>query len=179
MEKCSENNECVTDAILAFDTLYTTNHMKILKLLLPYLEAKHQKKLAIFIKWQELIYTLNFLKQYSASLYSSDFSQKKKLDLNVLLPLLIPYCSESEKNILSQFSGIQNMMHMMEEMQQYMPVIQQLMSSMSGGNTDINGLFGNIESNDTSSAGNVMDILKNMMSEEQLNMFSMFMNNDL
>ena len=35
MEKCSENIEENTEAILAFDTLYTTNHMKILKLLLP------------------------------------------------------------------------------------------------------------------------------------------------
>ena len=106
MEKYSEtkDKEDMTEAILAFDTLYTTNHMKILKLLLPYLEQDHQKKLAIFIKWQELIFTLNFFKQYSASLYSPDFKQRKKLDLNTLLPLLMPYCSETEKNIISQFS---------------------------------------------------------------------------
>lgn len=179
MEKCSDNNECVTDAILAFDTLYTTNHMKILKLLLPYLEMEHQKKIAVFIKWQELIFTLNFLNQYSASLYSFDFSQKKKLDLNILLPLLTPYCNESEKSILSQFSGLQNMMNMMGEIQQYMPMIQQLMSSMSDGNFDISGLFSG-ESNDTSnksgSVNAMMDMLKNMMSEEQQAMFSMFMN---
>ena len=99
MEKCSENKEDMAEAILAFDTLYTTNHMKILKLLLPYLEPEHQKKLAIFIKWQELMFTLNFFKQYSASLYSSDFKKRKKLELNTLLPLLTPYCSESEKTI--------------------------------------------------------------------------------
>lgn len=168
MEKCSENSECVTDAILAFDTLYTTNHMKILKLLLPYLETEHQKKLAVFIKWQELMYTLKFFKQYSASLYSSDFKKKKNLDLSVLLPLLTPYCNESEKAILSQFSEMQNIMHMMEEMQQYMPVIQQLMSSMSGENNDTGGMFG-------SGDNNMMDMLKNMMSEEQQAMFSMFM----
>ena len=78
MEKCSETTEDMTQAILAFDTLYTTNHMKILKLLLPYLEQEHQKKLAVFIKWQELLFTLNFFKQYSASLYSSDFKRSKK-----------------------------------------------------------------------------------------------------
>lgn len=180
MEKCSDNNECVTDAILAFDTLYTTNHMKILKLLLPYLEGEYQKKLAVFIKWQELIFTLNFFRQYSASLYSFDFTQKKKMDLNLLLPLLTPYCSESEKSILSQFSGLQNMLNMMEEIQQYMPMIQQLMASMSDGNLDISGLFGNGENNtasDTSDSVNpMMDMLKNMMSEEQQAMFSMYMN---
>jgi len=61
MEKCSENIEENVEAILAFDMLYTTNHMKILKLLIPYLESEHQKKLAVFIKWQELMFTLNFL----------------------------------------------------------------------------------------------------------------------
>lgn len=167
MEKCSENKEDATGAILAFDTLYTTNHMKILKLLLPYLEVENQKKLAVFIKWQELLYTLNFFKQYSASLYSPDFKNKKELDLMTLLPLLTPYCSESEKTILSQFSQMQNMMHMMDEMQQYMPMIQQFMSSMSGGN-NIGGMFG-------SGDGNMMDMLRNMMSEEQQAMFSMFM----
>ena len=168
MEKCSENKECVTDAILAFDTLYTTNHMKILKLLLPYLETEHQKKLAVFIKWQELIFTLNFFKKYSVSLYSSDLSKQKKIDLDVLLPILVPYCNESEKNILSYFSGFKNMMNMMEEIQQYMPMIQQFIMSMSGENNDTGQMFG-------SDDNNMMDILKNMMSEEQQAMFSMFM----
>lgn len=172
MEKCSENKECVTDAILAFDTLYTTNHMKILKLLLPYLEMEHQKKLAVFIKWQELIFTLNFFKKYSASLYSSDFTQKKKLDLDNLLPLLTPYCNESEKNILSHFSGLKNMMNMMDEMLQYMPIIQQFMSSMSDKNNDLGQMFG-------SGDNHMMDMLKNMMSEEQQAMFSMFMNDTI
>ena len=172
MEKCSENNECVTDAILAFDTLYTTNHMKILKLLLPYLETDHQKKIAVFIKWQELIFTMNFFKKYSASLYHSDFTRKKNLDLNVLLPLLTPYCSQSEKATLSGFAQMQNMMHMMEEMQQYMPMIQQLMSSMSGDENSLSGMgdFGD---------NNMMEMLKNMMSEEQQAMFSMFMDGNI
>lgn len=182
MEKCSENNECVTDAILAFDTLYTTNHMKILKLILPYLEAEHQKKLAIFIKWQELTFTLNFFKQYSANIYRFDFKQKKSLDLKVLLPLVIPYCNDSEKNLLSQFSKMQDMIQKMDEMQQYMPIIQQFMSSMSDGNFDISGLFGGIKDFDAAqnsgSANAMMDMLKNMMSEEQQAMFSMFMNDN-
>ena len=168
MEKCSENEDDVTKAILAFDTLYTTNHMKILKLLLPYLEPEHQKKLAIFIKWQEFMFTIQFFKQYSASLYSPDFTKKKSLDLNHLLPLLTPYCSESEKSFITQFSKIQGMMKKMEEMQQYMPLIQQFMSSMSGENMDINQLF-------ASKDNNMMDMIKNMMTEEQQSMFSMFM----
>ena len=176
MEKCSENLEENTEAILAFDTLYTTNHMKILKLLIPYLETEHQKKLAVFIKLQELMFTLNFFRQYSASLYSPDFKQGKKMDLNTLIPLLIPYCNEAEKNIISQFSQIQNMMNMMEQMQVYMPMIQQLISSRSGDDTNPDGM----NQNGLDLGGNnLMDMLKNMMSEEQQAMFTMFMDENI
>lgn len=176
MEKCSENLEENTEAILAFDTLYTTNHMKILKLLIPYLETEHQKKLAVFIKLQELMFTLNFFRQYSASLYSPDFRQGKKMDLNTLIPLLIPYCNEAEKNIISQFSQIQNMMNMMEQMQVYMPMIQQLISSMSGDDTNPDSM----NQNGLDLGGNnLMDMLKNMMSEEQQAMFTMFMDENI
>lgn len=169
MEKYSDNEENITEAILAFDTLYTTNHMKILKILIPYLEREHQKKLAIYIKWQELMFTLNFFKQYPTNLYISDLNNKKKWDLNILLPLVTSYCNESEKAIISQFSQLQNMMNMMNDMQQYMPLIQQFMSSMSSGkeNQDNPNDFSN---------GNMMDMFKNMMTEEQQTMFSMFMN---
>ena len=171
MENCSEPKENTTDAILAFDTLYTTNHMKILKLLFPYLEIEHQKKLAVFIKWQELLFTLQFFTHYSANLYSSDFTKKKEPDLKILLPLLTPYCNEAEKNILSQFAQMQSMMHMMEEMQQYMPLIQHFLSSMSG-EPNVGDLL-------HSDNNNMMDLLKNIMSEEQQAMFSMFMGDNL
>ena len=64
------------------------------------------------------------------------------------------------------------MMHMMEEMQQYMPMIQQFMASMSGEENIFGGMgdLGN---------GNMMDMLKNMMSEEQQAMFSMFAEENL
>ncbi len=164
MQKCSDKNEDATNAILAFDTLYTTNHMKILKLLLPYLETEQQKKLAVYIKWQELTFTLQFFRRYSASLYNHEEQEKKQFNFQKLLPLLIPYCNATEKNLLSQFSQIQNMMSMMDNFQEYMPLIQQFMSSMSNEQ----------EANENNN--NIMEMLKSMMSEEQQAMFSMFMN---
>ena len=64
MEKCEENND-ISSAIIAFDTLYTNNHMKIFKMLLPFVDSKYQKLLSIYIKWQELIFTMEFLKHCS------------------------------------------------------------------------------------------------------------------
>ena len=84
---------------------------------------------------------------------------------------MLPYCTESEKKLLSSFHQMTNMMQMMDGIKEYLPMIQQLMSS--GANTgdscdNISG-FGGI---------NMMDMLKNMLSEEQLAMFSMFMDQD-
>ena len=172
MENCSDIKEEKTEAILAFDTLYTTNHLKILKLLIPYLKSDSQKKLAVYIKWQELVFTLDFFKHHSCKRYGPDFRQKEKINIESLIPLLTPYCNESEKNIIVHFSQLQNMMSMLEQMQEYMPLIQQFMSSVTGdGNINPGGM--------DLGENNLPDILKNLMSEEQISLFSSFMNENI
>ena len=167
MEKCDQNED-MSDAILAFDTLYTNNHMKILKMLLPYVDSKHQKLLAMYIKWQEFTFTMEFFKHYSVNLYSADFVNKKPLDISNIISLVIPYCTEKEKQLLLQFSQMQNMMQMMEGIQEYLPLIQQFMASGSENGNPLGGM-GNMDNI------NIMDMMKNMLSEEQMAMFSMFM----
>ena len=70
VEKCTETNDCM-DVISAFDAFTTNNHMKILKMLLPYVDSKHQKTLIMYIKFQELIFTINFFQNYI--LYKKNF----------------------------------------------------------------------------------------------------------
>ena len=70
-----------------------------------------------------------------------------------------------------QFNQMQNMMQMMEGIQEYLPFIQQFMSSDTGNGNPLDGI-GNLNNM------NIMDMLKNMLSEEQLSMFSMFMDNN-
>ena len=63
---------------------------------------------------------------------------------------------------------MQNIMQMMEGIQEYLPFIQQFMSSGTDNGNSLDGIsnFNNM---------NIMDMLKNMLSKEQLSMFSMFM----
>ena len=51
-------NVCENKAVIAFDTLYTQNHIQILKILLPYFDPYGQSHLAVWIKYLELRYTL-------------------------------------------------------------------------------------------------------------------------
>ena len=50
-------NVCENEAVIAFDTLYTQNHIQILKILLPYFDPYGQNHLAVWIKYLELRYT--------------------------------------------------------------------------------------------------------------------------
>ena len=171
MEKCTETNDCL-DVISAFDAFTSNNHMKILKMLLPYVDSKHQKLLIMYIKFQELMFTMNFFQYYSFNLYGPIFSKKKSTDIKDVLPQVIPYCTEKEKQLLNQFSHMQNMMQMMDGIKEYMPIIQQFISSANKEENPLNGM-GNMEN------FNLIDILKNMLSEEQMSMFSMFMNENM
>ena len=40
-------NVCENEAVIAFDTLYTQNHIQILKILLPYFDPYGQNHLAV------------------------------------------------------------------------------------------------------------------------------------
>lgn len=158
MENCRNATEDATEAILAFDTFYTNNHMKILKLLFPYVEYEHQKKLAVYIKWQEFIFTLHFLNHPCLPSAAKGELTKTSMNFTSLYPLLSSYCSPKEQEFLSKISGIMNMRNMMDQVQEYLPLIQGLLSA---------------EGKDRQSSP--IDIMKNFLSEEQLAMFSMFM----
>ena len=55
------------DKILAFDSIYTNNHIQMYKLLLPYFEPEMQKKMAIYIKFMEFQYTLSYFKNHPSA----------------------------------------------------------------------------------------------------------------
>ena len=46
------------DSITAFDTLYTTNHLQMLKILLPYIQRDLQPHIAVYIKLNEFLFSL-------------------------------------------------------------------------------------------------------------------------
>lgn len=102
------------DRIRAFDALFTTNHIQIYKLLLPYLDQSLQRQLAVYIKYLEFQYTADYFKNhpfgYMPREYLSDATQ--------LYHDILPYCSYSERKkaeqLIELFSTIKNAEEMME-----------------------------------------------------------------
>lgn len=65
------------DAVLLFDTLYTTNHIQMLKILLSYFPEYSRNQLALFIKFQEFQYTLEYTRKHTVSLTAQAYETEK------------------------------------------------------------------------------------------------------
>lgn len=46
-------------SITKFDSIYTSNHIQILKILMPFFAPMLQKQIALYIKYMELLFTLS------------------------------------------------------------------------------------------------------------------------
>lgn len=152
------------DYTLVFDHFYTTNHIQILKSLLPFFHTGLFSYLPVFIKYLELQHTLELTKKrmqplnhgiYAASNQSHDLDEIYKAIKKYLTP-------EEEKNI----HQILNMMHTMEnvkEMQKMMEFFQNMSdddSSSSNPFPDLS-MFENIMGNNMNMA-DIMQFFNNI-----------------
>lgn len=136
------------EKIIAFDTLFTTNQIQILKILLSYMEPAHQKHMAVYIKFLELQYTLSFFREYPAS--SPAVPPEETMDATKLCDEILPFCNPSEqemlqnmRNMYQNFQNMQEMMQMVQMMKDMFPegdnsAGQDPMAMFSG----LSGMFG-------------------------------------
>lgn len=121
--------------ITAFDSLFTTNKIQMLKILLPRLIPEQQGGFAIYIKLLELQYTLTFLRRHpgmqlfgNAKRLSANFFQEDNADTMELLDELLPFSGPEErlkiqnmKNMMENFRKMKDMMDMIQMMQELFP----------------------------------------------------------
>ena len=149
-----------SDHVLAFDTLYTNNHIQMLKVLLPHLPRNQKNEFAVFIKYMELQYTITLSKKEKQQINICTATACDTPDITSLISELQPYCTEQERKTFSRMSETFQTLHMFQDIQKY----KDLFSSMS----DSDG-----ESSENTNA-DISQMLKNMLSPEQQAMFDMF-----
>lgn len=146
------------ETITTFDTLLTTNHIQMMKVLLSYLAPEQQNGLAVYIKFSELQYALRLLQNTPRqpiirgyrtilspqSLLDGNFLQGDNSGILELLDELMPFGGPQErarlqsiKNLLTSISQMRQMMDMMEMMKELFP------EGMGSGD---NGNFGDFAS---------------------------------
>lgn len=130
-----------------FDKVTTTNHIQILKTVLPYVDRGSQQYLSVYIKVKELFYTVsffqegNYIENYNSCNKESSFPINSPLlsalpiDIAALLnsdfiSKIKPFCNEEEMSMVNQ---IQTMIQAYEMYKTY--------SSVMGNFSDINNIF--------------------------------------
>lgn len=133
-----------SDKILAFDTLFTTNNIQMLKVIITYLTPSLQKSFAVYIKIMELQYTLSFSQNHpSASL--GILPHEDSSDATKLCDELLPFCDAAQKEKIMQ---MKNMLQTFENMQELMETMQMMKELFpegtgNGGGMDfLSGLTG-------------------------------------
>lgn len=112
------------DAVLAFDLLYTTNHIQMLKAALPYAPRHIQPILAIFIKYMELAFTISCVNHPLLNQEQSTDTQFLDSDtIAKLLSSLEQYLTEDERKKLTTIKDMMKNFEQIKEMQKIMEFI--------------------------------------------------------
>ncbi len=133
------------DPVTAFDALYTSNQMQMLKIILPFMQEKMQRFIAIYIKFSELLIAFRIAGSASAA----SFPARKETDMTGMLKYLSPYLSDSEREMMNQFSSMQENMEQFKQMSAMMQMMNDMGASPESA-------------------------LEGFLSEEQMAMFKMF-----
>ena len=143
------------DNVTAFDMLFTTNQIQIMKMLLPYFDSSMQKYIAVLIKYQELQYTISCFKNHSYPV--RECNDDEKSNFKKILPSLLLYGNDSQKKMIQQFEQMFSFMETYKEITEMM----ELMKEMQGPSaSDENTEEGGMQMPD-------MDMLLSMLSPEQ------------
>ena len=162
--------------VMAFDALYTTNQIQKFKVLLPYIEPSMQKHLAVYIKYMELQYTLQYVQRHSFQIHGCSVSSDDRPDLRSLCRQLSLYSSPEEIRQLDQLQSILQTVETMQEMTQTMSVLQELFPEMSAAPPFGSGsAFSDSDGAESAQTGpSVMDMMMNMLTPKQRAMYEMF-----
>ena len=104
------------DKAAAFDTLFTSNRIQILKILAYYMDPRLLKGLAVYIKMSELQYTLTLFRRHPETSLCIAPSSANEETATELCNDLMPLCDETQKSALRQIIQMMDNIHNFQEM---------------------------------------------------------------
>lgn len=130
-----------TNLISAFDSLYTTNRIQMLKILLTRFPPERQGGFAVYIKLLELQYAFSLLRHPEAApsgsrrLAADPFSGDTT-DTIALLEELLPFSSPGERAKIESMKGLLQNIGKMKEMMEMMEMLKEMFPEGFGGDAD-------------------------------------------
>lgn len=96
------------------DYAIADHHMQMLKAAIPYMKIPEQRSLSIFIKWEELVRTMNFFSENDDGMMSICSLDENHTSPADMLASLKPYANQSEQDLIDILSNILQMRTNME-----------------------------------------------------------------
>ena len=125
------------DKAAAFDTLFTSNRIQILKILAYYMDPRLLKGLAVYIKMSELQYTLTLFRRHPETSLCIAPSSANEETATELCNDLMPLCDETQKSALRQITQMMDNIHNFQEMMEMVQTMQELFPE---GFSDLSGM---------------------------------------
>lgn len=138
------------DKAAAFDTLFTSNRIQILKILAYYMDPRFLKGLAVYIKLSELQYTLALFRRHPETSLGLASSSVNENFAGELCSDLMPLCDEAQKASLQQMTQMMDNIHNFQEMMEMVQTMQELFPE---GFSDLSGMDPSMLSGLFSTAG--------------------------
>ncbi|MDE6917477.1 MAG: hypothetical protein K2P39_11860 [Lachnospiraceae bacterium] len=162
------------DYVLAFDHFYTTNHIQILKSLLPFVDNDNFRMLPVLIKYMELKYTLTQIGRGTSGLSgkihasSLDFGIKSNANtdmtdnLETIYKAVHKYLAPGEEKSFNQILSAIRTMKNVREMQQMMELFQSMNPDMGAG-MDLGSMMENLSAGGDGAGGLNLNEMMEMM----------------
>lgn len=165
----------VSEKIYAFDSLYTTNHIQMLKVLLPCLNPSLQRTLTLYIKFLELFYAINFLNAHPYAIKGCVFDHSS-FDLDTFTKDIEPYMSSSEAKTFQQIRQSVQTAKQFEKMQQKMETLKDILpEGFDIGNlSSFGNMFSNMDSSFINKNPSTSTMMENLFSEKQKDLYEKF-----
>ena len=88
-----------------FDQQTTSHRLQLIKAALPYMAARQQKLISIYVKLRELTHTIRLFGEDEPSLGICSLAEEEKTPLE-MLESVKPYCSEAEKEMVDVITNM-------------------------------------------------------------------------
>lgn len=175
-------------AVAAFDAFYTTDHIRILKTLLPFTQEPVRRILTVLIRVLELRYTMEALRQTPAAAPGEDsgpgirycgtkcgepvgaaggrtlenWTAESRTDLGELFDRIRCFCTPAERSILKQLVSLKKNLEMYERITEMMRLFSQ------------SGQAENAGEGSSSDGFDAADLFQGMLTPEQQAILEMF-----
>lgn len=145
------------DYTLVFDHFYTTNHIQILKSLLPFFHAGLFSYLPVFIKYLELQHTLKLTRQGMQPFeHGISIASNQELDLEEIYKAVKKYLTpEEDQNI----HGLLDMIHTMENVKE-MQKMMEFFQNMTGDDSSSTNSFPDLSMFENIMGNNMADMMQ-------------------